>query len=243
MSYFFYYLLDVWVHPSLRLDTWLEFVFYENLMSTKERVDPFYVRDAPGDGSFMVSQNFETFGFLGSRYAEGITIGSWLFSWSKAYSRCSGGSFSSSLGCSILEGFNRFFGAFHSSGSTGSGLGSSGSEEGPSQDPDGIFNRSIGQLNTHPGLIRHGSVKLPGSPSFWEGLLEPWPLSTCGSWPPKMEGKGPSSLVVPPVWLAVVGCDEVGKGGSRVLVPDMVVIAKVCASSLGVLFFPIAERI
>ncbi|GJY49629.1 hypothetical protein Tco_0439585 [Tanacetum coccineum] len=88
---------------------------------------------------------------------------------------------------------------------------------------------------TAKGLIRHGSVKLPGSPSFWEGLLEPWPLSACGSWPPEMEGKGPSSLVVPPVWLAVVGCDEVGKGGSRVLVPDMVVIAKVGASSLGAL--------
>nr|GEU58835.1 hypothetical protein [Tanacetum cinerariifolium] len=54
---------------------------------------------------------------------EEMTTGSWLFSWRKAYSRCSGNSFSSSLGGLTLEGFNRFSKDFHSSGSTGSVLG------------------------------------------------------------------------------------------------------------------------
>nr|GFB46547.1 hypothetical protein [Tanacetum cinerariifolium] len=55
--------------------------------------------------------------------AEEMTTVSWLFSWRKAYSRCSHNSFSSSLAGSMLEGFNRFSEAFHSSGSTGSFLG------------------------------------------------------------------------------------------------------------------------
>nr|GEX14959.1 hypothetical protein [Tanacetum cinerariifolium] len=37
---------------------------------------------------------------------------------------------------------------------------------------------------------------------------------------------GPSFSIVLPVRSVVVGCDGVGKGGSRVLVPDLVVIAK-----------------
>ncbi|GJS12905.1 hypothetical protein Tco_0407377 [Tanacetum coccineum] len=49
---------------------------------------------------------------------------------------------------------------------------------------------------------------------------------------------GPSFLVAPSVWLA-----GVGKGGSRVLTPDLVVMAKVGASGLGVSLLLIAERI
>ncbi|GJX72990.1 hypothetical protein Tco_0311585 [Tanacetum coccineum] len=37
----------------------------------------------------------------------------------------------------------------------------------------------------------------------------------------------PSLLIFPSVWSVVVGCNEFGKGGSRVLAPDLVVIAKV----------------
>ncbi|GJW50301.1 hypothetical protein Tco_0091652 [Tanacetum coccineum] len=45
------------------------------------------------------------------------------------------------------------------------------------------------------------------------------------------------------VWLADVGFEGVGKWGSQVLTPDLVVMAKVGASGLGVLLFPIAKRI
>nr|GEX63090.1 hypothetical protein [Tanacetum cinerariifolium] len=55
--------------------------------------------------------------------ADEMTTRCWLFSWRKAYSRCSGNSFNSSLGGSTLDGFNRFSGAFYSSSSTGSVLG------------------------------------------------------------------------------------------------------------------------
>ncbi|GJX72731.1 hypothetical protein Tco_0309902 [Tanacetum coccineum] len=48
-------------------------------------------------------------------------------------------------------------------------------------------------------------------------------------------------LIVPQVWSVAVGCDEFGKEGSRVLAPDLVVIAKVGASDSRVLFFPIVE--
>ncbi|GJX96181.1 hypothetical protein Tco_0351979 [Tanacetum coccineum] len=54
---------------------------------------------------------------------------------------------------------------------------------------------------------------------------------------------GPYFLVAPSVWLAGVDFEGVGKGGSRVLTPDLVVMAKVGALVLGVLLFPIAERI
>ncbi|GKG44537.1 hypothetical protein Tco_0485975, partial [Tanacetum coccineum] len=72
------------------------------------------------DGPFMTLRSLA---FSGADNAEEITAGSWLFSCRKAYSRCSGNSFSSSLGGLMLEGFNQFYGVLHSSGSTGSGLG------------------------------------------------------------------------------------------------------------------------
>ncbi|GKC18330.1 hypothetical protein Tco_1020480 [Tanacetum coccineum] len=40
----------------------------------------------------------------------------------------------------------------------------------------------------------------------------------------------PSLSVVPSAWLVGVDCNRVGKGGSRVLIPDLVVIAKVGVS-------------
>ncbi|GKC64473.1 hypothetical protein Tco_1097071 [Tanacetum coccineum] len=51
--------------------------------------------------------------------------------------------------------------------------------------------------------------------------------------------------IVPLVWSVAVSCDESGKGGSRVLAPDLVVIAKVGAfgskgiAMLAISFFPI----
>ncbi|GJX06601.1 hypothetical protein Tco_0194533 [Tanacetum coccineum] len=54
---------------------------------------------------------------------------------------------------------------------------------------------------------------------------------------------GPSFLVSPSVKLSVAGCGEAGKGGSCMLIPDLVVMARVGASSLGVLLLLIAERI
>ncbi|GJZ15170.1 hypothetical protein Tco_0550847 [Tanacetum coccineum] len=69
-------------------------------------------------------RDFEELAYLSTvDNADEVTIGSWLFSWRKAYSRCPGNSFNSSLGGSKLDGFNRFFEAFHSSGSTSSILG------------------------------------------------------------------------------------------------------------------------
>ncbi|GJZ07257.1 hypothetical protein Tco_0541050 [Tanacetum coccineum] len=54
---------------------------------------------------------------------------------------------------------------------------------------------------------------------------------------------GPSFLVSPLVKLSLAGRGEAGKGGSYVLIPDLVVMAKVGASSLGFLLLLIAERI
>ncbi|GJR62551.1 hypothetical protein Tco_1504713 [Tanacetum coccineum] len=53
----------------------------------------------------------------------------------------------------------------------------------------------------------------------------------------------PSFSIVPPVWSVVVSYDGVGKGGSQVLVPNLVVIAKVDASGLRVLFFLIVHEV
>ncbi|GKB30059.1 hypothetical protein Tco_0869460 [Tanacetum coccineum] len=54
---------------------------------------------------------------------------------------------------------------------------------------------------------------------------------------------GPSFLVSLLVGLAGVDCDGVGKGGPRVLTPDLVILAKVSTSGFGVLLFLIVERI
>ncbi|GJU20066.1 hypothetical protein Tco_1153408 [Tanacetum coccineum] len=70
----------------------------------------------------------------------------------------------------------------------------------------------MGAFFTARGPMRHGSVKLPGSPSFW----------------------GSSFLVSPLVKLSVAGRGEAGKGGSRVLIPDLVVMTKFDASDLRV---------
>nr|GEV22908.1 hypothetical protein [Tanacetum cinerariifolium] len=102
--------------------------------------------------------------------AEEMTTGSLLFSWRKAYSRCSGNSFSSSLDGYTLEGFKQFFRALHSSSSTGSVL----SLEVPNRRKKEcgirliLASKSARTFFTAKGLIRHGSVKLPGSPSFRE---------------------------------------------------------------------------
>nr|GEU98569.1 hypothetical protein [Tanacetum cinerariifolium] len=53
----------------------------------------------------------------------------------------------------------------------------------------------------------------------------------------------PSFLVSPSVELSVAGRDGAGKGESCVLIPDLVVMAKVGASGSGVLLLLIAERI
>ncbi|GJZ29025.1 putative reverse transcriptase domain-containing protein [Tanacetum coccineum] len=69
-----------------------------------------------------------------------------------------------------------------------------------------------------------------------------------------MDGRGTGSCVElfsvpsrfsvsPSVKLLVAGHGGVGKGGSRVLIPDLVVMARVGASGLGVLLLSIAERI
>ncbi|GJV83430.1 hypothetical protein Tco_1523328 [Tanacetum coccineum] len=69
-----------------------------------------------------------------------------------------------------------------------------------------------------------------------------------------MDGRGTGScvelfsvpsgfLVFPSVKLLVRGRGRVGKGGSHVLIPDLVVMARVDASGSGVLLFSIAERI
>ncbi|GKA87692.1 hypothetical protein Tco_0809456 [Tanacetum coccineum] len=50
-------------------------------------------------------------------------------------------------------------------------------------------------------------------------------------------------LVSPSVKLLVAGRSGVGKGGSRVLIPDLVVMARVSASASGVLLLSIAKRI
>ncbi|GJT52341.1 hypothetical protein Tco_0978498 [Tanacetum coccineum] len=50
-------------------------------------------------------------------------------------------------------------------------------------------------------------------------------------------------LVSPSVKLLVGGCGGVKKGRSRVLIPDLVVMARVGASGSGVLLLSIAERI
>ncbi|GJX29956.1 hypothetical protein Tco_0238035 [Tanacetum coccineum] len=54
---------------------------------------------------------------------------------------------------------------------------------------------------------------------------------------------GPSFSVSPSVKLLVAGRGEAGKGGSCMLIPDLVVMAKVGASGSGVLLLLIAERI
>ncbi|GKD17205.1 hypothetical protein Tco_1206363 [Tanacetum coccineum] len=50
-------------------------------------------------------------------------------------------------------------------------------------------------------------------------------------------------LVSPSMKLLVEGCGGFGKGGIRVLIPDLVVIARVGASGLRVLLLSIAKRI
>ncbi|GKG00676.1 hypothetical protein Tco_0302366, partial [Tanacetum coccineum] len=69
---------------------------------------------------------------------------------------------------------------------------------------------------TARGLMRHGSVKLPGSPSF---------------------------SVSPSVKFFVAGRGGAGKGGSCMLIPDLVVMEKVDASGFGVLLLLIVESI
>nr|GEU71728.1 hypothetical protein [Tanacetum cinerariifolium] len=96
---------------------------------------------------------------------------------------------------------------------------------------------------TARGPMRHASMKLPGKGRL--DVLEGWK---------RMDGRGAGSCVTfdsapsgplflgsPSVKLSVVECDGARKSGSRVLIPDLVVMAKVGA--LGVLLLLIVERI
>ncbi|GJS78378.1 ribonuclease H-like domain-containing protein [Tanacetum coccineum] len=133
--------------------------------------------------------------------------------------------------------------------------------------------KSARDFFTAKGPIRHSSVKLPGSPSFWGkflwmtaeysliSLTEEAAFSSFFLMGKKMdrsrsssssffcfltrEGKGrfDDLEVVLSAWLARVDFDGDGKGGSRVLTLDLVVIAKVGASGLGGSLFPIVGKI
>ncbi|GJT35955.1 hypothetical protein Tco_0926374 [Tanacetum coccineum] len=237
---------------SLRFDAWFELVFHGNLMSAERRVDPFNVRNTPCDHPFMIPKDFKEPGFSTVDNVDEITTRSWLFYWRKAYSRCSGNSFNSSLGGSTFDGFNRFSGAFHSSGSTGSVLGFM------------LAPKSARAFLTARGPIRQGKVKLPGSPSLWGRIL--WIMaehsslsltkdaafssfSLCERRSFKtlalFDGKGRLSdlEVSPPVRLSDVDRGGAGKCGSWVLTPNLVVMAKVDASGSAASFFLIGERI
>nr|GEW22701.1 hypothetical protein [Tanacetum cinerariifolium] len=91
-----------------------------------------------------------------------------------------------------------------------------------------LASKSSKAFFTAKGLIRHGSVKLHGSPSFCEDRQEQFIIIVFFA---SLNGK---EMVHWMIWR---------DGGSRVLVPDLVVIAKAGASSLGVgvLLFPIAD--
>ncbi|GJW14140.1 hypothetical protein Tco_0018273 [Tanacetum coccineum] len=103
---------------------------------------------------------------------------------------------------------------------------------------------------TAKGPIIHGSVKLPGSPSFWGKLL--WMTAEHSSLSLTEEAAFSSfslcerdeekSLIVVILFLLLYSGWE-RKEGSRVLILDLVVIAKVGASDLGNLLSLIVERI
>ncbi|GJR39168.1 hypothetical protein Tco_1214852 [Tanacetum coccineum] len=87
--------------------------------------------------------------------------------------------------------------------------------------------KSAREFSTAKGSIRHGSVKLPGSPSLWEG-------------------KG--RLDDLEVKLSTADHGGARKGGSCVLILDLVVMAKVGASVGGILSshsvaFPLREKL
>ncbi|GKE54428.1 hypothetical protein Tco_1489584 [Tanacetum coccineum] len=101
---------------------------------------------------------------------------------------------------------------------------------------------------TAKGPIRHGIVKLPGSPSSWDRLLwitvEHYSLSltkeaTFSSF--SLCESPPFSVSL--VKLSTVGRGEAGKGGSCMLIPDLVVMAKVGALGSGALLLLIVESI
>ncbi|GJR08253.1 hypothetical protein Tco_0790905 [Tanacetum coccineum] len=122
---------------------------------------------------------------------------------------------------------------------------------------------------SHPSLrlcpIRHGSVKLPGSPSFWGKFL--WMIAEHSSlslteeaaflsfslWERRWIEAGhlhhlfflPDSgaEIVLSAWLSGIDCDRARNRGSRVLTPDLVVITKVGASGLGGSLYLIVEKI
>nr|GEV14598.1 ribonuclease H-like domain-containing protein [Tanacetum cinerariifolium] len=105
------------------------------------------------------------------------------------------------------------------------------------EDPDVVSDRSISQLK----LILVGfSLEIPNRQKRECGMrliLDPRSAMTF------FTARGPSFLVAPSVWLAGVGFEGVGKGGSRVLTPYLVDMEKVGALSLGVLLFLIVKRI
>ncbi|GJU41071.1 hypothetical protein Tco_1194028 [Tanacetum coccineum] len=96
---------------------------------------------------------------------------------------------------------------------------------------------------TARGSIRHGSVKLPGSPSFWGRFLCIIAEHSSLSLTEEAAFLSPSLLGSPSVRLSVVGCVRAGKGGSCVLIHDRVVVAKVGALGSGVSLLLIVERI
>ncbi|GJZ20915.1 hypothetical protein Tco_0557954 [Tanacetum coccineum] len=58
-DFLYYHFLDVGVYSSLRLDTWFELIFHENLVSAEGRVDPFNVCNTPCYHPFMIPKYLE----------------------------------------------------------------------------------------------------------------------------------------------------------------------------------------
>ncbi|GJY69153.1 hypothetical protein Tco_0472135 [Tanacetum coccineum] len=96
---------------------------------------------------------------------------------------------------------------------------------------------------TARGPMRHGSVKLPGWIGYLGGLVKDGWLRVGSCVMLSSAPSAPSFLVSPSVKLPVASREEAGKGWSCVLIPDLVVMAKVDASGSKVLLLLIAERI
>nr|GEX16633.1 putative reverse transcriptase domain-containing protein [Tanacetum cinerariifolium] len=185
-------------------------------------------------------KNLEEPVFLSVDNANEMTTGSWLFSWRKAYSSIGNHheiEFSMLKAMVSLSTLKLNFPSY----------------------PDGTVDRPIVQLNAHlvglsseipnlqrgeygmrfmlatksakafftaRGQMRHGSVKLPGF------VRDGWPRGgfLCNAW---FCAPRPFFFGFPLVKLSVAGRGRAGKGGSCVLILDLVVMAKVGASDLG----------
>ncbi|GJZ23766.1 hypothetical protein Tco_0561225 [Tanacetum coccineum] len=210
--------------------------------------------------------------FLTVDNADEMTIGSWLFSWRKAYSRCLGNSFNSSLGGSTLDGFSRFF-KVHSIRVVPPALSSAlavvrkglpkmirtGSSSSISKTTKstgkmnlvffhqldflhrplwGIMSRSI-RLVEYTFLVGL-SLEIPNRRKREYGMRFMLAPKSARAF---LTAKGRFFSVSPSVELSVAGRGEAGKGESCVLIPNLVVMAKVGDSGLGVSLLLIVERI